>query len=551
MNERGSQRTSYYLLIQATRIGLYSLVVILALFNHLLQENYFNWTLMRSFYGFAGLGLLLHLPSLISIGHFFKHRYWVFLTFVFDIFVISALMVSSGLNQTLFLFMYLVTIILSGLVFQFRGSLLIAVLASIGFTVASWFGPEVKAMSFLFILILNNIAFFTVAGLSGFLADQLNLSEEKIQAQSLSLGVIRKLNEMIIETIPSGLLTINAQSEILQFNPGALKVFSNANLGGIRLFDQLPELPGLLGKSLSEQKQPFRTEIKYSMKSAGDQGGRLLGIQVLPQESEFTQATFLVVIEDLTQIREMELAIRQSEKMAAIGGLAAGIAHEIRNPLAGISGSIELLTQNFQSDDDRKLGRIILREIDRLNRLISEFLDFAKPDKTPSEKIKLDEIIKGVIENAKFSLTVEQQNKLDLQIDLQPDTFIFGDSDKLKQAFLNVIINSFQAMNGMAKIQLKISLSVDQGRAVMRIRDWGIGMKPETKKRMFEPFHTTKPKGTGLGLAITHKILQSHGAQIFVESEETMGTEFVISFPLKSIENQRSASENELKEDIR
>ena len=432
------------------------------------------------------------------------------------------------------------------MVFQLRGSLIIATMASIGFTVSSWFGPEIKAMSFLFILILNNIAFFAVAGLSGFLAEQLNLFEEKIQSQNLSLRVIRKLNEMIIETIPSALLTINSLSEILQFNPGALKVFGKDDLIAIRLFDLLPELSSQLS-TLSQRRQPFRAEIKYM----SEEGARLLGVQILPQESDFEVSTFLVVIEDLTQIRQMELAVRQSEKMAAVGGLAAGIAHEIRNPLAGISGSIELLTQNFNSDDDKKLGRIILREIDRLNRLISEFLDFAKPEKSPVEKVKLNEVLREVIENAKASLSGEQQNKLDLQMDLNQSVLITGDSDKLKQAFLNIIINALQAMEGLEKLHLKITLNREKDRAVIRIKDSGIGMKPETKKRMFEPFHTTKPKGTGLGLAVTHKILESHGAHIFVESEEKVGTEFVISFPVKSIENQGSANENEIKEDIR
>lgn len=536
MNERWSQRLSYHLLIQAIRVGLYSLVILLTVFNHLLQENYFNWDLMRSFYGLAAIGLLIHLPSLIWLDRFFAHRNWVFFTFICDIFLISALMGSSGLNPTLFLFMYLVTIILAGLVFQLRGSLLIAVFASIGFTVSSWFGPEVKAMSFLFILVLNNISFFTVAGLSGYLADQLNLFEEKIQVQNLSLRVIRKLNEMIIETIPTALLTINSQSEILQFNSGAIRIFSREDLAALRLFDLLPEL---FKKSLilSELRKPFRTEVKHSSPTPGTETARLLGIQILPQESDFEVATFLVMIEDLTQIREKELAIRQSEKMAAIGGLAAGIAHEIRNPLAGISGSIELLTQNFDSDDDKKLGRIILREIDRLNRLVSEFLDFAKPEKIPSEKIRLDEIVKSVVDNARLSLPVEQQKNLILEMNLQEKTFIDGDSDKLKQAFLNIIINALQAMGGMEKPHLKVSLSNNPEGVILRIKDSGIGMKPETKKRMFEPFHTTKAKGTGLGLAITHKILESHGAHIFVESEEKLGTEFVISFPLKSIEN--------------
>ena len=176
----------YRLLIQSIRLGIYILVVMLTVMNHLLQEHFFNWQLILGFYGWSAVGIFFHSLSLFHLDEFFKKRRLVFLSFVLDVGLISGLFISSGLNQTLFLFMYLLTIILAGLVFQLRGALLIAALCSISFTVGSWFGPEVKAMAFLFMLVLNNIAFFSMAGLAGYLSDQLNLFAEKIESQNIS-----------------------------------------------------------------------------------------------------------------------------------------------------------------------------------------------------------------------------------------------------------------------------------------------------------------------------------------------------------------------------
>lgn len=526
---------NHRLLIQFSRLGLYCIVVLLTVLNHLIQENYFNWSLFASFYGIATAGLLIHFLPLFSLDRFFEKRALVFLTFAADITLITLLILTSALNQTLFLFLYLVTIILTGLVFQMRGALLIAALASIGYTVASWFGPDIKAMSFLFMLILNNIAFFAVASLAGYLSGQLNIFAERLEAQSLSLQVIRRLNEMIIETIPTALFTIQSTSEILQFNPGAMALFKNEQLEGVRLFDILPELARRI-QDLPNLKLGEKHEIQWE--KAGEI--HLLSVHVLPQSSDFQTPTFLVVIEDLTEIRRLEFAVRQSEKMAAVGGLAAGIAHEIRNPLAGISGSIELLSQNFTTEDDKKLAKIILREIDRLNRLISEFLDFAKPEKPPGEIVDINLILKEVIENAKGSMGREVQ----VDTNLNPQSFLQGHRDKLKQALLNIVINGMQAMDQIPNPRLTVNTEIVDGRLLIKVKDNGNGISAENKARIFEPFHTTKPKGTGLGLAITHKILEAHSAKIFVESEVGLGTEFVISFPAKSFENQQPAAEN-------
>jgi two-component system sensor histidine kinase PilS (NtrC family) len=174
--------------------------------------------------------------------------------------------------------------------------------------------------------------------------------------------------------------------------------------------------------------------------------------------------------------------------------------------------------------------------------LISEFLDFAKPEKPPTEMANLSSILKEVVESSRLS----HGQGVQIETDFDPNAQVLGHKDKLKQAFLNIVINGIQALNGSEKQTLQVQTSCGKGQVIVRIRDSGCGMSAEAQKRIFEPFHTTKPKGTGLGLAITHKILEAHSAHIYVESKPGLGTMFVISFPAKTFENQRPAAENKL-----
>jgi two-component system sensor histidine kinase PilS (NtrC family) len=210
-----------------------------------------------------------------------------------------------------------------------------------------------------------------------------------------------------------------------------------------------------------------------------------------------------------------------------VGQLAAGIAHEIRNPLAGISGSIELLSQNPLSEDDKKLTKIILKEIDRLNHLITEFLEYSKPESALDfAKVDLQKLIEDVLVPLRL-----RYPDVKFTIQAEGNAQILGSSDKLKQAFLNIIINGIEAVEKASQKDLSVSIRPQGQDVVVTVSDSGVGMSPDLIPQIFEPFKTTKSKGTGLGLAITHKILELHRAKIFVRSKPGLGSEFEISFP--------------------
>lgn len=236
--------------------------------------------------------------------------------------------------------------------------------------------------------------------------------------------------------------------------------------------------------------------------------------------------------ETRTEKERLEWDLKQKEKLAAIGQLAAGIAHEIRNPLASISGSIEMLSQTTSNPDDQKLMRIVLKEVQRLNHLITDFLDYAKPEKPPTEAINLDQVLQESVQSLEMSLQNMNTLKAPLQFHVSIQRArVRGYPGPLKQAFLNFLINAVQAMKDVEAPWVGIELSLQGDKALVVIEDRGSGMTPEIQQRIFEPFFTTKSKGTGLGLAMTHKILTLHSVQISIESKVGVGTRFLLEFP--------------------
>ncbi len=506
------------LLVAFSRVSLYLLILLVSQISFILQKSFINWSLAAPFYVVICVALSCHAVYVHYIDWFSEKRWLHFATFIFDSLLLSFLITFSGLNQSLFLFLHLVNILLAGLVFQSRGALATALFSSIFFTLASLFGPELKAMNYIFLLALNNIAFFSVAGLSGYLSEQLQFMGVELTKTGLSLKEIQEINRAIVSHMPSGLVTFDRGGLVFLGNLSAQNILEAGDLKGLNIFQILPELrePTMERRDIVWKKSPEESKI--------------LQISVASVYSPVIEGElYIAQIEDLTPLRKLEYSVRQNEKMAAIGGLAAGIAHEIRNPLASISGSVELLSQTTTNDDDRKLMKIILKEISRLNNLITEFLDYSSPEKPPTDPVDMVSLVKEVLDGLKLDAKLRQD--ILLKINLPEKAVVLGRRDKLKQAFLNIVINAYQAMESISRPSFEVTVLYSENKWTVQFKDSGCGMSEGTRRRMFEPFHTTKSKGTGLGLAVTHKILEGHGAEIFVESEKDVGTTFTLRFP--------------------
>jgi two-component system sensor histidine kinase PilS (NtrC family) len=255
-----------------------------------------------------------------------------------------------------------------------------------------------------------------------------------------------------------------------------------------------------------------RPMVKFAR---GDGEELQLGYSVTRLSDPEDQSTLgsLVVFQDLTKIAKMEESLRMSEKLAAVGKLAAGIAHEIRNPLAGISGSAQLLRGSEHLDDeDKRLLAIIQRESLRLDALITEFLEYVRPQKPKFEEVHLNEVVREVIEGLQVNPKWNAEGcKLLFGSETNEPFVVKGDRNKITQALINFVLNSGQA--GARRVEIRIDPD-----AHLHVVDDGHGISPEHQARLFEPFFTTKEAGTGLGLATSYRALEAMEARISVRS---------------------------------
>lgn len=227
-------------------------------------------------------------------------------------------------------------------------------------------------------------------------------------------------------------------------------------------------------------------------------------------------------------ILEIEEQLRRADRLSALGELAAGMAHEIRNPLGSIRGTAEIIREGIDPADKRyEFAGILLKEVDRLNRVVQDFLDFARPPHVEHRRININEALRDLL-----VLTRTQAVKRGVRVELSPGELpqVPGDGEQLKQAFLNLMLNAMQAMPGGGK--LTISTIPLEGEVQVRFADTGQGIPPESLEKIFNPFFTTRQEGTGLGLAITHRIIQGHGGRIEVSSRAGEGTTFTLVLPV-------------------
>ncbi len=471
-----------------------------------LQKPFLQYNFIFTFYSCLIFLCTLHLTQYVL-----KTKRTVLFSFL-EIVTIIALYKSQPLFSSFYLVMILVLLFLSGLQLSFKDNALLVVATSLLISVCNLLFFKWSGLQNILNLGLFNLAFASVLFFSSQLKHELLHLNKNLSQTALQLKSKAELANLLIENMPVGLIALNAQNE---------SVFANSMLTSKLKLTQnsVVDLLKLKENSYSEDLTYYNTDISDK---------RIYQIESTSYfDSDYQQNISLHLVKDATEERSLQDQLKHKEKMAAVGQLAAGIAHEIRNPLAGISGSIELLSQDTKNPDDQKLMRIILREIDRLNNLITDFLDYSKPEKRPDQKIDLALILDEVIQNIKLSSTTPTD--LVYQVQIQ-NSMILGYSDKLKQAFLNIIVNAVQAMKEKNEKILSVKTEVIEQRICVLISDTGSGMTSESQKRIFEPFYTTKSKGTGLGLAITHKIFESHGAEIKIQSELNVGTQFKIFF---------------------
>jgi two-component system sensor histidine kinase PilS (NtrC family) len=466
--------------------------------------------------------------------------------------LISWLVSITGGIDSGFSILYHVSIISASIILYRRGGYFSASLASIlygGMLDLQYYDilGFVRSQNFtagqvLFLLFVNILSFYLVAFLSSFLSERLRTARQELREKSLDFDDLRVLQDHILRSVGSGIVTMDMQGGITSWNNAAEQI-TGYDIDAIRdrwksVFGE--SIKGLFGKTDELRSHPVRFEGRITKQSGST---AILGFtaSLLKDDQEQVRGIILT-FQDITLLIEMEERIRRQERLATVGSLAAGIAHEIRNPLASLSGSIQMLREGMHlSEDNRQLMEIVLRETDRLNTIITEFLEYARPRSSQQIMISLASLMQETIVLFRNSREFHEGIVLDCRID--PGLEVSGDPQRLRQVFWNLLINASQAIRTSGSIT--ITAYRDEGAGVLdetiiMVSDTGTGIGPEDLEKIFDPFFTTKTHGTGLGLAIVYRIIEDHGGSLSVSSEPGKGTTFTIRIPAMQVQSLAS-----------
>ncbi len=344
-----------------------------------------------------------------------------------------------------------------------------------------------------------------------------------------TLAQMKTYTENVVESMADGLISVDNDKKIVTLNRRAAEFLGDEekNLKGLRI-SNIFDLD--IETLLKDQKMIIR-DMEVEIKPPS--GGRIpLSLSAAPLKDETGREMGLVLLlRDLREIRELQDKVRRSERLASLGRLAAGVAHEIRNPLSSIRGFAQYFMRRLKGQvEEQEYASIMVKEVDRLNRVISELLDFARPKKPHREPQALEEIIDYSLKllQSEFS-----QLKIKVEKSFEPDLpKVEVDRDQISQAFLNLFLNSLESIEGEGKIKVSLKRISQPPALEVAIMDTGRGIAREDLGKVFEPFFSTKRKGSGLGLAIVHQIVEGHGGNIAVDSQEGMGTTFRITLPV-------------------
>ncbi|MBI5233602.1 MAG: PAS domain S-box protein [Deltaproteobacteria bacterium] len=463
-----------------------------------------------------------------------------YLQTIIDIVIISVIVFVTGSIASYLSILYFFSIIGSSIFLNRTGGLFAASLSSLlyvfvlemdfynllpqGYKVL-WPVAEPLWQDLSTTLSTNILAFFTVAYLTGYLAERGAVAEKELKEKEMDLAKLEDLNRQIIENIPCGIMTLDIEGRITSFNPVAEEI-TGLKLKDVYGRDAMELIDAIFEENL-EVAAGVRVEKMYKAKDSA----RYVGFTMAPGKGD--DAAKIVILQDITRIKTLEDELRRDEKLKALGELSVGIAHEIRNPLASISGSIEVLGAAANPGSERgRLMEIVLKETGRLNALITDFLLFARPVQGEKERADISRIIRDTAEVFKNS---PEATGIVISMDVGTDTFIECNTRQMGQVFWNLFINAGHAMAGKGRLDVRLDAASSRHHArgffEITVSDTGAGIADNDLFRIFDPFYSTKERGTGLGLAIVNRIVESHGGSIEVKSRQGEGTVFRIFLP--------------------
>lgn len=368
-----------------------------------------------------------------------------------------------------------------------------------------------------------------------FSSDNLNNMQKMVFQLSSSLTQFENRHLLILNAIPTGVISISPNGILTFMNKRFEEIFEvqAENILGKNIFETWEGTPfsgffaTLVKDTLERCEANMDVEMPY-------QDGKIMRISTSPVFNSNNQIEEVITsVWDITASKLLEQSLERHTKMAALGNLAAGIAHELRNPLTTIRGFIQLLQADFVDSPKQIYCDIVLDEIDRANNVLKDFLSFSKPVSLQRKWILMGALLEEIY-HLMESEAIVRKIRLELVIS-QPLPGIYIDKDSMKQVLLNIIQNAFDAVGENGLVTLSGKSDTVAGMVYILVTDNGMGIPANLLPRIFDPFVTSKETGTGLGLAISYRIIQNHGGDILVNSTPSSGSVFTIQLPLECV----------------
>jgi two-component system sensor histidine kinase PilS (NtrC family) len=377
----------------------------------------------------------------------------------------------------------------------------------------------------------NVLGFLGVAMLSGSLAEKARATGVRLERASTQIADLRAFNQAVIDGMLSGLVTTDATGVILTFNRAACSItgVESRQAIGRSVMDVL-QLPVDFIDKLQQRSVPKSVRVEH-LYMTPDQRRLDIGLVATTLALPDGRTGALVTFQDVTEVRRLERGARIQQRLAAVGEMAAGIAHEIRNPLASMSGSIQVLREELAlSTEQAQLMDIVVRESERLNDTIRSFLDYARPQRASITRVDVSRVVRETAVLLRNSGEIKPGHRLDVVLPESP-IWVEADGHQIRQILWNLATNGLRAMPSAGCLELAAGYADDGTGAFLVVRDEGVGIPADAVDGVFQPFRSTFEKGTGLGLAIVHRIVSDYGGTIQLSSTVGVGTTFRVTLP--------------------
>jgi two-component system sensor histidine kinase PilS (NtrC family) len=455
---------------------------------------------------------------------------FAYIQLVLDVIAEIALIYITGGIESWFSFTLILTVISSitvlnrraGYVIASMGSILYGTLLDLQFyrVLPLDYQGVMQERQFIYNIFIHTVSLFVTAYLTGFLAARLEKTEERREEKDIHLRELELFNVKVIDSLPSGLFTTDLEGNVLIFNRAAERItgVSKKEVIGQKVTRALPSL-----------LFPFRSGRNEETLQLTDQRKKIIGITVsVLKDIAENETGYIGIFQDLTQLKELEAEMKNREKWAVIGELSANIAHEIRNPLASLCGSIEMLKEGKIPEKHRdQLMDIAISEMQRLNSIVTDFLTYSRPRPLELQEVELHGLLRDTL--SLLENTGQEGQDIRIRKAFSGPLPVRVDPASIRQVFWNLGTNAVEAMDKGGI--LTVSTQDFPDRISIFFSDTGPGISPDDLSRIFYPFYTTKERGTGLGLSIAYRIVEEHKGRLAVESTSGIGTNFEITLP--------------------